>query len=74
MTQYPGGAQAHINRLEKRIAALEEGTCRYHCRTRSAMFKAGAIFVFENWNKCARPSNKALDQLYDEWRKENGIK
>ena len=65
------GQRYEIKRLEERIASLEEGECRFHCRMRKDMWKAGGVFVFENWHKCARPADKHLEVLYRQWRRED---
>jgi len=65
------GQRREIKILNDRIKSLEEGECRFHCRMRKDMWKAGGVFVFENWHKCARPADKHLEVLYRQWRRED---
>lgn len=50
---------------------LREGKCRFNCTTKSAMWKLGGAYVWEHWEKLARPASVHLDQMYEQWRKEN---
>ena len=65
------GQRYEIKRLNDRIKSLEEGECRFHCRMRKDMWKAGGHYIFMNWHKLGAPTDGHLDQLYTEWRKEN---
>lgn len=58
-----------VTDLNRRIKELEEGECRFHCRMRKDMWKAGGRYVWEHWNKLGRPAGVHLDQMYKEWRK-----
>lgn len=62
-----------IHQMQTRIRELErEGMCRFNCRTRRAMFIIGGRYVYENWDKLARPSDTHLEQMYDNWVREQG--
>ena len=59
--------------LEARIKELEEGSCRFNCRTRKEAFMAG-------WHRFAAQAKimnsneevqKAADRAYKEWSENN---
>jgi len=58
-----------LSHQQDRIEELEEGSCRYNCTTKSAMWKAG-------YRSCslfpAMVTDEFLELLYQNWRKENG--
>lgn len=67
-----GCGWCEVERLRKRVADLEAGECRLHCRVRADMWKAGGRYVWDHWEKLARPADCHLDQMYDQWRKHDG--
>lgn len=60
-----------VEKLRKHIAGLEDGACRYNCRTKATMWKAGGRYVWDHWNKLSPPADIHLDEMYEQWRKEN---
>lgn len=54
-----------IQRLNERIKSLEEGECRFHCRLRKDMWKAGFDWGF------ARPGVGDPDEEYTKWREQH---
>ena len=63
------GQRHEIKRLNDRIASLEDGECRFHCRVRSAMWKAGGRYVWDQWQKLGPPTDDHLEQMYQQWRR-----
>ena len=68
------GQRYEIQRLEKKIEALEAGACRFHCRVRAAMWKAGFRWEQEHWPGLHRATMEQIDEQYDLWRNQHDTK
>jgi len=60
--------QQEVERLHRRIAELEDGECRFNCRTKSAMwkegFKANALLPIAI-------DESVLNEAYKNWREQH---
>ena len=56
------GLEVQIMTLESRVVSLEEGECRFHCRMRKDMWKAGLAWGFV-WD-----GEGTHDEQYIKWR------
>jgi len=65
------GQRYEIKRLNDRIASLEDGECRFHCRVRSAMWKAGFKWEQEHWPGLHRASADQIEEQYQLWRNQH---
>ena len=63
------GQRYEIQRLNERIKSLEDGACRFHCRMRKDMWKAGYKDAIANQDIGGDIPEDA-DEAYNEWRKE----
>ena len=57
--------------MEKRIKELEDGSCRFNCRTVKEGFYAGWDAQVYKWCKTGKVGGHCLE-AYKEWRKESG--
>lgn len=57
--------------LEDRVRSLEEGECRYHCRVRADMWKAGFVEGEGNLDFEENPM-RTPDEAYELWRNKYG--
>lgn len=71
MTDIPGGAIAEIERLKLRIKSLEAGECRFHCRVRADMWKAGFNWEQTMWPGLHRATPEQVDEEYNKWRNQH---
>lgn len=60
--------RSEVRELRHRVNSLEEGECRFHCRMRKDMWKAGGAFVFEH-RGAVQPTDQHLEEMYKQWRK-----
>ena len=59
------GLEVQIMTLERRIVNLEEGECRFHCRMRKDMWKAGFRWCMKHFNWA---DGIDVDKQYIKWR------
>jgi hypothetical protein len=63
------GQRYEIKKLNERIEALEEGECRFHCRMRADMWKAGFKWAWDGANVTDPKFDADPNQEYKEWSK-----
>lgn len=68
------GQRYEIKRLNDRIKSLEEGECRFHCRVRADMWKAGFAWEQEHWPGLHRATPEQITEQYDLWRNQHDTK
>ena len=64
------GQRREIKILNDRIASLEEGECRFHCRMRKDMWKAGFNWAWEA-DVTDDDFDADADQEYNHWRRQH---
>lgn len=63
------GQRYEIQRLNDRIKSLEEGECRFHCRMRKDMWKAGFKWAWDGADVTDLKFDADPDVEYTNWRK-----
>lgn len=61
------GLEVQIMTLERRVVSLEEGECRFHCRMRKDMWKAGYLWRTTQVDK-SLVDDRHLTAQYNNWR------
>ena len=65
-----------VERLQKRIKELEDGCCRFNCRTQKEAYIAGAqdtIYRIKRYEDGAAPTLAEIQKAYKHWKeKEDG--
>lgn len=61
-------ASDYIVNLEKCVESLEGGSCRYNCRKRKDMWKAGFDWALQKWIATSEISG-SVEEEYLKWRK-----
>jgi len=59
--------------MKARIKELESGACRFNCRKRKESCQSFAYYMWKNWKSRMIPPAKALDDMYDTWKKDEQI-
>lgn len=55
----------------REIAALKAGACRFHCRVRADMWKAGFAWEQEHWPGLHRATPEQITEQYNLWRNQH---
>ena len=60
--------EAYVTALEARIKELEEGSCRFNCRTMKEAFMAGWAACFEECDIFGLSEEYLMNQAYRKWK------